>query len=166
MLTSYTQGLAAETKVTKFLLANNYYIVSRRYKTKYGELDIVAIDKNDDNTVCIIEVKYRSRGMINFQEQAEYGLGTKQKARIIDAAQIWLMENSDFLKFFYELSKDDAVVDGDVSGKDAGTKEMRKVKRLEENGEDLIFTPVVRFDVVCLSSNALNYYKNAFSADE
>jgi putative endonuclease len=53
---SYDQGLWAETIAAMYLCLKGYKILERRYKTKMGEIDIIARKKR---TLAIIEVKYR-----------------------------------------------------------------------------------------------------------
>ena len=46
-----------EDKATHFLKAKGYRILERNYHSKFGEIDIVAKDKD---TICFIEVKTRT----------------------------------------------------------------------------------------------------------
>lgn len=55
--TSYTLGLISELYAIFFLILKGYKILNWRYKTKIGEIDIIAIKKN---IIHIIEVKYRN----------------------------------------------------------------------------------------------------------
>jgi putative endonuclease len=54
---AYRRGLIAELKCVWYLRLHGYRILARRYKTKVGEIDIVA---RRGNTVIFIEVKARS----------------------------------------------------------------------------------------------------------
>lgn len=141
MLTNYIQGLSAESKVIQYLISQNYYIIAQRYRTKYGELDIIAIDRNSGNILCIIEVKYRRHsnrtGSINFLEQAEHFILPKQRYRIINATQVWLIENTHFLSQFFDVP-------------------------IQTNA---LCIPCIRFDVACLSTTTFHYYANAFQSD-
>ena len=53
---SYELGLLAEEVVVKYISNAGYIILARRYKTKYGEIDIIAA--NDDE-LLFLEVKGR-----------------------------------------------------------------------------------------------------------
>lgn len=53
---TYDQGLWAETIAAMYLCLKGYKILERRYKTKIGEIDIIARKKQ---TLAFIEVKYR-----------------------------------------------------------------------------------------------------------
>ena len=50
-------GSAAEDRAAEFLLGLGYTIVTRRNKTRRGELDIIALD---GEVLVFIEVKYRA----------------------------------------------------------------------------------------------------------
>jgi putative endonuclease len=52
------KGFLGENLGINYLLKNHYQIITRNYRKKWGELDIVAFDKNTKETV-FIEVKTR-----------------------------------------------------------------------------------------------------------
>lgn len=49
-------GRAAEDQAAQYLLEQGYTIVTRRYKARRGEIDLVALD---GETVVFVEVKHR-----------------------------------------------------------------------------------------------------------
>lgn len=56
-------GIDAETVAVDFLEKQGYRILQKNFRTKLGEIDIIAKDKN---TICFVEVKSRantSRGL-------------------------------------------------------------------------------------------------------
>jgi putative endonuclease len=88
---AFRTGLSAETRAAAFLMAKGYRILAKRFRTPYGEIDIVARKRN---LIVFIEVKARGR-----LDDAAYAVTPRQQARIIDAAQVWLMthpEHADF----------------------------------------------------------------------
>ncbi|HKH03242.1 MAG TPA: YraN family protein [Bradyrhizobium sp.] len=88
---AFRTGLSAESRAAAFLIAKGYRILAKRFRTPYGEIDIVARRRN---LVAFIEVKARAK-----LDDAAYAVTTRQQARIIEAAQAWLMahpEHSDF----------------------------------------------------------------------
>src|SRR3954464_14053624 len=90
-LAAFRTGLSAESWEAAFLIAKGYRILAKRFRTHYGEIDIVARGRN---LVAFIEVKARAK-----LEYAAYAVTTRQQARIIEAAQAWLMahpEHADF----------------------------------------------------------------------
>ena len=52
-------GKFGENNVAKYLEENNYEVINRNYRCRYGEIDIIAIDK-ETNELVFIEVKART----------------------------------------------------------------------------------------------------------
>lgn len=107
-------GRAAESVATDYLLAHGYQIVSRNWRTKLCEIDIVA---SKGRELLFVEVKYR--------KQADHGDGlaamTDTKRRQVRfAAQIFLHDNPKFAKsmspriMVVSLHGDPPVVDGAI----------------------------------------------------
>jgi putative endonuclease len=88
---AFQTSLSAETRAAAFLMAKGYRILARRFRTPYGEIDLVARRRN---LLAFIEVKARAS-----LDEAAYAVTPRQQRRIIDAAQAWLMahpEHADF----------------------------------------------------------------------
>jgi putative endonuclease len=88
---AFRTGLSAETRAAAYLMAKGYRILAKRFRTPYGEIDIVARRRN---LLAFIEVKARAN-----LDDAAYALTPRQQQRIIDAAQAWLIahpEHADF----------------------------------------------------------------------
>jgi putative endonuclease len=88
---AFRTGLSAESRAAAYLLAKGYRILARRFRTPYGEIDIVARRRN---LLAFIEVKARAS-----LDEAAYAVTSRQQARIVAAAQAWLMahpEHADF----------------------------------------------------------------------
>lgn len=75
-------GLSAESRAAAYLIAKGYRIVTRRFKSPFGEIDIVARRRG---TLVFVEVKARAR----FDEAAE-AIVPRQRNRIVAAANAWL----------------------------------------------------------------------------
>ncbi len=88
---AFRTGLSAEARAAAFLMAKGYRILARRFRTPYGEIDIVAQRRN---LVAFIEVKARAS-----LDEAAYAVTPRQQARIIDAAQAWLMAHPEHAEF-------------------------------------------------------------------
>src|SRR6202163_2824487 len=88
---AFRTGLSAESRASAFLMAKGYRILAKRFRTPYGEIDIVAKRRN---LVAFIEVKARA----SFEEAA-YAVTPRQQARIIDAAQAWLAAHPEHANF-------------------------------------------------------------------
>ena len=88
---AFRTGLSAESRAAALLMAKGYRILAKRFKTPYGEIDLVAKKRN---LIAFIEVKARS-GL----DEAAYAVTPRQQARIIDAAQAWLMAHPEHAEF-------------------------------------------------------------------
>jgi putative endonuclease len=93
---AFRTGLSAESRAGAYLMAKGYRILARRFRTPYGEIDIVARKRN---LVAFIEVKARPS-----LDEAAYAVTPRQQARIIQAAQAWLMAHPEHGE--YELRFD------------------------------------------------------------
>ena len=60
-------------------MAKGYRILAKRFRTPYGEIDLVARRRN---LLAFVEVKARAR-----LDDAAYAVTPRQQRRIIDAAQ-------------------------------------------------------------------------------
>jgi len=88
---AFQTGLSAESRAAAFLIAKGYRILARRFRTPYGEIDIVARRRN---LLAFIEVKARAS-----LDDAAYAINARQQARIIAAAQAWLMAHPEHAEF-------------------------------------------------------------------
>src|ERR1700754_1715702 len=88
---AFRTGLSAEARAGAYLMAKGYRILAKRFRTPYGEIDIVARRRN---LLAFVEVKARAS-----LDEAAYAVTPRNQRRIIDAAQAWLMthpEHADF----------------------------------------------------------------------
>jgi putative endonuclease len=88
---AFRTGVSAEARATAWLMAKGYRILAKRFRSPYGEIDIVARRRN---LLAFVEVKARAS-----LDDAAYAVTPRQQKRIIDAAQAWLMthpEHADF----------------------------------------------------------------------
>lgn len=81
-------GKSGEEAAVDFLKENGYKILIRNYKTKLGEVDIIAQDKD---TLCFIEVK--TRNSLKYGLPCEAVSDFKQR-QISKAALSFLKENN------------------------------------------------------------------------
>ena len=88
---AFRTGLSAESRAAAFLMAKGYRILAKRFRTPYGEIDLVARKRN---MIVFIEVKARAS-----LDDAAYAVTPRQQARIIDAAQGWLMAHPEHAEF-------------------------------------------------------------------
>jgi len=80
---AFRTGLSAEARAAAYLMAKGYRILAKRFRTPHGEIDLVAKRRN---LIAFVEVKARAT-----LDEAAYAVTPRQKARIIDAAQAWLV---------------------------------------------------------------------------
>lgn len=94
---TYQYGLNAESRAINFLQDKGYKILATRYKTKLGEVDIIAetitqsLLIKQQPTLVFIEVKAR-----NTKELIEVILRKSQINRIRNAAKYFLAKNAKY----------------------------------------------------------------------
>jgi putative endonuclease len=88
---AFHTGLSAESRAAAFLIAKGYRILARRFKTPYGEIDVVARRRN---LIAFVEVKARAS-----LDDAAWAVTPRQQQRIINAAQAWLMAHPEHAEF-------------------------------------------------------------------
>ena len=88
---AFRTGLSAEARAAAWLMAKGYRILAKHFRTPYGEIDIVARRRN---LLAFIEVKARAT-----LDEAAYAVTPRQQARIINAAQAWLMAHPEHAEY-------------------------------------------------------------------
>lgn len=83
-------GKQAEKTAAEFLKAKGYKILQCNYRTKFGEVDIIAEDKG---TICFVEVKARHSDV--FGEPSE-AISRHKQRQISKSAICYLKENNAF----------------------------------------------------------------------
>jgi putative endonuclease len=88
---AFQTGLSAESRAAALLMAKGYRILSKRFRTPHGEIDLVAKRRN---LLAFVEVKARAT-----LDDAAYAVTPRQQGRIINAAQVWLAAHPDYAEF-------------------------------------------------------------------
>jgi putative endonuclease len=88
---AFRTGLSAETRAVAYLMAKGYRILARRFRSPYGEIDIVAQRRS---LIAFVEVKARAS-----LDDAAWAVTPRQQQRIINAAQAWLMAHPEHAEF-------------------------------------------------------------------
>jgi len=87
---SYIIGVQAEKNVENDLRQHGYVILYKRYKTKYGEVDIIA---SKGSILACVEVKSRRNkvwdNLVSFVQQK----------RIVNSVKIFLADNPQYANF-------------------------------------------------------------------
>jgi len=81
------QGEKAEDKALQFLLQEGLSVVSRNYRCKSGEIDLIM---REDNALVIVEVRYRKNAKFG---SALESITVKKQSRIIAATYHYLTAN-------------------------------------------------------------------------
>ncbi|MHC2434280.1 YraN family protein [Bradyrhizobium sp. USDA 4451] len=88
---AFRTGISAESRAAALLIAKGYRILARRFRTPYGEIDLVVRRRN---LLAFVEVKARAS-----LDEAAYAVTPRQQLRIINAAQAWLMAHPEHAEF-------------------------------------------------------------------
>lgn len=103
---SYQIGLQAEQKACDYLISRQLILVTRNYRCRGGEIDIIM---RDDEQLVFVEVKYRNQG--------EYGLAaeyfTEDKRRKIQRAILHFMQKAGLNAHMTAHRIDVVAIDGD-----------------------------------------------------
>lgn len=86
--TGYKKGLLAETRGVLFLRLKGYRILETRFRTRFGEIDIVALK---GNTIVFVEVKQRRTA-----DDAAEAIHAKNQSRVADAALLYLQKHPEY----------------------------------------------------------------------
>lgn len=89
-LKAYKRGHRSEWFAAAALMAKGFRIVARRYKTKLGEIDLIA---RRGDLVLIVEVKARANLLA-----AMDAIGRESARRIEGAADLWLVRQPDYAR--------------------------------------------------------------------
>lgn len=84
---AFRTGLSAESRAAALLIAKGFRILSRRWRSPAGEIDIVARRRS---LLIFVEVKARER-----IDDAAWSVTGRQRARIAAAAEAWLATYGD-----------------------------------------------------------------------
>lgn len=81
-------GRSGEETAVNLLKDNGYKVLARNYRTRIGEIDIIASDKD---TLCFVEVKTRSSSRFGLPYEA---VSKFKQRQISKAALLYLKENN------------------------------------------------------------------------
>ncbi len=95
--TNKQTGNDGEDRAAHFLEENGYTIIERNFRTRSGEIDIIA---EKENTIIFAEVKTLPKGNI---ETLEHVLSLIKQKKIIETAKFFLLKyrkyNDSFIRF-------------------------------------------------------------------
>jgi len=84
---AFRRGKSAEAGAAAYLIARGYAIAAMRFKSRVGEVDLVA---RRGEELVFIEVKARAR-----LDDAALSVTPRQQRRIVAAAEAWLADHPD-----------------------------------------------------------------------
>ena len=84
---AFRLGLSAESRAALLLIAKAHRILARRWKTPFGEIDIVARHRG---VLVFVEVKAREH-----IDDALQAVTERSKHRIVSAAELWRARHPD-----------------------------------------------------------------------
>ena len=84
---AFQVGVSAESRAAAYLTGRGYAIAARRFKSRVGEVDIVA---RRGAELVFVEVKTRYR-----LDDAAWSVTPRQQKRIVAAAEAWLADHPD-----------------------------------------------------------------------
>ncbi|MEJ2125638.1 MAG: YraN family protein [Alphaproteobacteria bacterium] len=87
-INAYNKGVAAEGQAASMLAGQGYEILSRRYRSPAGEIDLVAAKGGH---LAFVEVKARRT-----RNDAAWAITPRQQRRIADAAGYWLQNYPEY----------------------------------------------------------------------
>lgn len=99
-------GFIGEEKAVNFLTKKNYQILFRNWRTKIGEIDIIALDLSNTkgNTLVFIEVKTLPSGN---PEILEKELSVTKQKKIVKTSKCFLLE---YRQYIYDYIRYDVIV--------------------------------------------------------
>ena len=83
----YSLGLEGEKQAEAYLASRGYRVLERRYRTRHGEIDLIAV-KN--RVLFFVEVKYRPKSRLGGGLEA---IGPVKQNRLRSAARAYLMDH-------------------------------------------------------------------------
>ncbi len=90
-VTNYARGVEAEERAVDYLGRQGYAILQQRYKTKFGEIDIVALY---GDMLCFVEVKVRKTKGDAFES-----VTVRTQKRVEQSALFFLSQYPEYVDF-------------------------------------------------------------------
>ncbi|SHH07388.1 YraN family protein [Tepidibacter thalassicus] len=82
------KGILGEKIASDYLIKNNFKILQKNYKTKYGEIDLIV---SKDGKIIFVEVK--SRNSLNYGYPSE-SVNYRKQSKIIYTAKHYILSNN------------------------------------------------------------------------
>lgn len=86
MANNITKGIIGENKAVEYLVLKGYRVMDRNYRSKIGEIDIIA---TKDNILIFIEVKTRTSTKYGYPYEA---VNWKKQDKIIKTSLVYIKQ--------------------------------------------------------------------------
>lgn len=87
-INAYSKGIQGEELALDYCKKLGMILLQARYKTRYGEIDLIMKHKN---TICFIEVKYRKNGIIG---DGLYAVTRSKQRKLLLCAEKYIQDNN------------------------------------------------------------------------
>jgi putative endonuclease len=88
---NHRRGILAEYAALFYLMCKGYRLVTLRYKTKFGEIDLIM---RRGDTLAFVEVKAR-----RYHADAAVAIHSKNQSRVMQAAQMFLRNHPAYANY-------------------------------------------------------------------
>lgn len=99
-------GFLGEERVANFLVEKKYQILFRNWRTKFGEIDIIALDFSNPKGVTLVFVEVKTLPSGN-PETLEKELSVTKQKKIVKTSKCFLLE---YRQYKYSYIRYDVVV--------------------------------------------------------
>lgn len=156
----YRYGVQAEILVAKYFESIGYSIIAQRFRTQYGEIDLIV---KKEKSIIFVEVKARKFINVEFVQDI---VTEKQINRCRDAASVFIANFSNNIMSSSEFSTDrrmpeDLGVRNQGISKDLSAQSIKQSEvEFREKSNDYSF----RFDLVLVERDkVISHIKNVWS---
>ncbi len=88
-----SRGRKAEDIACEFIKKHGLKIIKKNFRSRFGEIDIIALDKN---TLVFLEVRSVSSLKFGFPEES---ITSSKKKRLVSTAQVFIKNNETLKKY-------------------------------------------------------------------
>ena len=97
MFARLRKGRTAEDVAVDFIKKKGFKIIARNFRTRLGEIDIIALDRD-----ILVFMEVRSVSSLNFGHPEE-SITSRKQQKIVQTAQIFLKNNKRFANHLYRF---------------------------------------------------------------
>ncbi len=92
-----SRGKEAENIACKFIKRHGLKVIKKNFRSKFGEIDIIALDKN---TLVFLEVRSVSSLKFGLPEES---ITSSKKRKLVNTAQVFIKNNETMKKYSYRF---------------------------------------------------------------